>query len=139
MFNYLGKPSKNKKSESWDIVPTSAEPPPPPPIKLGTPYVFHGPNKVVGTHSTPLPSRLFGTYYPSSQTPCPPVGTMSQLSDFLFCYGFPLSSWLNMLFNLLINMIWLLLKVFVISKYFLAPLIGSYFLPGVAHQHLQIK
>ena len=27
--NYLGKPSINKKSKSWDIVPTSADPPPP--------------------------------------------------------------------------------------------------------------
>ena len=47
--------------------------------------------------------------------------------------------WLKTLFNLLINMIWLLYKLFFISKYFIVPASGSYFLPRVAHQHLQIK
>ena len=40
-------------------------------------------------HTLNLPNRLVGTSYASVQIPCPPVGAMSQLWDFLFVDGFP--------------------------------------------------
>ena len=62
---YLGKPSKNKKSNTWDICQTSADTPPP--SKLGTPYkelriVSYEQIRWLGnlTHFIRQPAPLFG-------------------------------------------------------------------------------
>ena len=79
----LGKPSKNKKSKTWNIYQNLSWPLPP--LKIwDTLYgilrnwnIFRWPNKVVGTWDLLL------------QTLRPPVWQISQVLHFLFFEGFP--------------------------------------------------
>ena len=69
-----------RECNSWDIVSTSIDPMPP--TKLATPYLFQGPNKLVGSHSTPYQIGWLGNLTLLARSPRPCKGNVL---TFLFC------------------------------------------------------
>ena len=57
---------------------------PRPPTKLGTPYVFQGPNKLVGTHSTPYQISWLGHPTLLVRPPAPLLGQCPNFGTFYF-------------------------------------------------------